>query len=230
MATLASVILFDIFSNRPAAGEAGRLFFASDTGTGYRDNGSTWNQISTGGGGGGSSQFVLLESHTASASTELDFTSWASSSYDYYKIVTLGLVTAGANGWGIRFSTNGGSSYDAGANYSRSFSGVYWNGATATTDIGGASGASNIAIDLGNNPSANNSYNAEFNLYLPSSTLLYKNIQGLISLVRSDGLVMSYRIYGNYQNTAAVNAFNLVNTAGGNFASGTVRIYGISNS
>lgn len=43
MSTLASMIIRDTFTNRPAAGIAGRLFFADDTGVQYRDNGSSWD-------------------------------------------------------------------------------------------------------------------------------------------------------------------------------------------
>ena len=45
--TLAGVNLRDLFANRPAAGIAGRSFFATDTNTLYRDNGSTWDFIAT---------------------------------------------------------------------------------------------------------------------------------------------------------------------------------------
>jgi len=47
---LESVILHDLIANQPAAGIVGRLFFASDTGVAYRDNGSSWDVIVTGGG------------------------------------------------------------------------------------------------------------------------------------------------------------------------------------
>jgi hypothetical protein len=46
-------IYADLFANRPAAGTAGVLFFATDTAALYYDNGSTWTAVSTGGGGGG---------------------------------------------------------------------------------------------------------------------------------------------------------------------------------
>jgi hypothetical protein len=56
MSTLASVIIRDLFANRPAASIAGRLFFATDTGATYRDNGSTWDSW----GGGGSVTSVAM--------------------------------------------------------------------------------------------------------------------------------------------------------------------------
>ena len=52
MSTLASVIVRDIYANIPAAGITGRLFFASDTGNNYRDNGTTWDLVDGVGSGG----------------------------------------------------------------------------------------------------------------------------------------------------------------------------------
>jgi hypothetical protein len=52
LSTLASVIVYDLIANLPAAGIPGRLFFASDTGAELRDNGTTWDTVAAGGGGG----------------------------------------------------------------------------------------------------------------------------------------------------------------------------------
>ncbi|MFN9116297.1 MAG: hypothetical protein ACK5XN_40155, partial [Bacteroidota bacterium] len=41
----------DVLANRPAAGFIGRLFISTDTFEIYRDNGTTWDLISSGGGG-----------------------------------------------------------------------------------------------------------------------------------------------------------------------------------
>lgn len=46
--TLSGVVIRDIFANLPAASEPGRIFFASDTGAVYRDNGSTWDEVGIG--------------------------------------------------------------------------------------------------------------------------------------------------------------------------------------
>jgi hypothetical protein len=48
MSTLASVIIRDVIANRPAAGIEGRLFFASDTGIDYYDDGSAWQVVGAG--------------------------------------------------------------------------------------------------------------------------------------------------------------------------------------
>ena len=50
MSTLASVIEYGVAASRPTAGIPGRLYFASDTGYGYRDNGSSWDTIVSPGG------------------------------------------------------------------------------------------------------------------------------------------------------------------------------------
>jgi hypothetical protein len=47
MSTLQQVIEYDVIANRPVAGIPGRLFYATDRGLLYRDNGSTW-QLYTG--------------------------------------------------------------------------------------------------------------------------------------------------------------------------------------
>jgi hypothetical protein len=51
LSTLQSVIAEGTAASRPAAGIAGRLYFAVDTTTLYYDNGSTWDTWATGGGG-----------------------------------------------------------------------------------------------------------------------------------------------------------------------------------
>jgi hypothetical protein len=45
LSTLASVIVIDLSADRPAASIPGRLFFASDTGAKYRDNGAAWDVL-----------------------------------------------------------------------------------------------------------------------------------------------------------------------------------------
>jgi hypothetical protein len=43
----ANLVMYDTFANRPAAGTAGRLFYASDTEVLYRDNGATWDALTS---------------------------------------------------------------------------------------------------------------------------------------------------------------------------------------
>lgn len=41
----AALLQYDTFANRPAAGQTGRLFYATDLRILYRDNGATWDII-----------------------------------------------------------------------------------------------------------------------------------------------------------------------------------------
>jgi len=45
LSTLGDVILRDVTSARPAASISGRLFFATDTGKQWRDNGTSWQDV-----------------------------------------------------------------------------------------------------------------------------------------------------------------------------------------
>lgn len=49
MSTLAQMVIYDVYASLPAAGIPGRTFYVSGAGTnagkGYRDNGSSWDQI-----------------------------------------------------------------------------------------------------------------------------------------------------------------------------------------
>lgn len=58
--TLPAVILRGTFAARPAAGSAGRLYFASDTGKQYRDNGVSWDEVTPPAGGSGTVTSVAL--------------------------------------------------------------------------------------------------------------------------------------------------------------------------
>jgi hypothetical protein len=46
MPLLANVISSDVIANRPVANSAGRLFFATDTKQTFRDNGTSWDEVS----------------------------------------------------------------------------------------------------------------------------------------------------------------------------------------
>jgi hypothetical protein len=45
MSTLSDIVIRDVFANRPAPGLPGRMFYASDTGVAYRDNGTSWDNV-----------------------------------------------------------------------------------------------------------------------------------------------------------------------------------------
>jgi hypothetical protein len=85
----------------------------------------------------GSSGLTLVEQHTASGVSELDFTTGITGTYDDYMLELVGL-TVSANGALLRFqySTNGGVSYDTGSNYVWSQTNIQIGSTTAGTNAG----------------------------------------------------------------------------------------------
>jgi hypothetical protein len=175
------------------------------------------------------SGLTLLEQHTASTSAELDFTTWYNLSYDEYIIEILNLIPA-TNGVNLRlrFSTDGGSSYDSGNNYQ-------WAGFRASkagSAFAGASATSFIGLDASgtqSNTTVNAGVCGRFIIYNPASTTFYKKIKGEIGI--NDGSSnpeITVMLTGSYAISAsAVNAFQLTFSSG-SISSGTVRVYGVA--
>lgn len=60
MSTLASVVLEGVVASRPTAGIPGRIYYATDVGLIYRDNGTSWDDVTPTGSGGGTVTSVGL--------------------------------------------------------------------------------------------------------------------------------------------------------------------------
>jgi hypothetical protein len=202
----------------------------------FTRNGSIWQLTGgSGGGGGAAGALVLLESHTASSSTELDFTASISSSYDEYQIEIIGFNVA-ANGAAplLQFSTNGGSSWDTTSIYewsnNISFMGGATTGGNAQTNVNGISLFSDSGR-VGLLSTATPGLVCSFRISDPLSTINFKNVffgGGVAVYSGSGGQRYSYNFGGVYKNTAAVNAFRIIMTSG-NIAAGTVRCYGVAH-
>lgn len=215
MSTLASVIEYDLFSNRPAAGIAGRLFFASDTKNQYRDNGSTWDDITPG-------EVVLLESHTASNSASLDFTAWYSSDYDEYVVELVELLaSAGTPSLIIQLA---GDSTSGHYNWSWVYNGTPSAGSPGTYDQGAASYTSGIVIN--NNGDTAQPIHGTLKLFNPAGTTTHKFVM-IDSISNSSRIVVNHGA-GEWASNAAYTTFSILMSSG-NIASGTIRIYGIKN-
>ena len=168
------------------------------------------------------SGLICLETHTAAAlSTELDFTTCLTNTqFDEFEIHLIGLAPASAQIL-IQFSSNGGSTYDTGANYS-------W-GAFGTTGISG-SGVTGLALwnSAISVTSGAAGYNGEIKIFNPASAALRRAVVGLWSIdINTAGLFTM--IYGGaWNNTStAANAFRFFVTSG-TFA-GLIRCYGIQH-
>ncbi len=196
-------------------------------GTGLSMSGTTIN--STGGVGG--SGLVLVEQHTASSSASLNFTSCFTSAYDDYLIRITGLVPATNSAIPyLRVSTNGGSSYDSGANYDWSNTTIAVG--TATSGANGAANASAFKLftDSGSANGVSSSYPMDLDLSIrnPLGSTYRKNLQGIGNAVYAVGpSSYGFGFYAIYTPTTAVNAFQILYSTG-NIASGIVRVYGLT--
>lgn len=176
--------------------------------------------------GGSGGALVLLEQHTAASSASLDFTTCITSAYDEYLLELLQIIPA-TNGVSLRLrmSTDGGSTYDSGTNYSYTRWGWVPAGASAAGDEGATS------IQMANGPasnSANYGISGRLSLISPGSAI-YKPVTGLISYFDSSSRTSGENIVGFYKSATAINAFRFLMSSG-NIASGTIRVYGIAKS
>lgn len=165
----------------------------------------------------GAGALILLETQTASSSSELDFTASISASYDTYVIELVDLVTVNVNATVVvEVSTDGGSTYDQ-------TSGDYnW----ATNAVDNSSGSTNFStatnlriVESSGNP-GRVSGSAKF--YAPAGSSAVKSFIG-----QTTGSGIGWNIWGKYTQASAFNAFRL-RTPSGNFTSGVARCYGIA--
>lgn len=178
--------------------------------------------ISSGGGMG-----VLLDTQTASASTELDFTSSIDGTYDKYIFEITKLVPS-VTGEGLYFrtSTDGGSSFDATAyDYHTS------NSASGSASYAGAAGSAAtqiaLALSLGSNTASHGGYNGTVTLNAPNDAV-YTSVYS-IGATNETSAVSQQTCSGRREVAEDVNAVRFFPQSG-NFTSGVIRMYGINNS
>lgn len=215
---------------QPAATVVGEgvLYYVTDEQKTERSDGSAWQDVSDAGTLPG---LVLLGQQTASGTATLDFTGLITSTYDEYLIEGVNLIPAtnAVLPW-IRFSTDGGTSYDSGANYQWANSIQTPSGGTGFTAVASATGASAI-IPTGSGNVANTAVGGGLRfsarLYDPLSATAHKALIG-DGTFRNSGDSNHYRLNfgGYYISATAVNAMRFLFSSG-NIASGTIRVYGI---
>lgn len=168
---------------------------------------------------------VLLETQTASSSASLNFASSISSSYDTYKIEIVNLVPATDNqALLMRFSTNGGTSYDSSSIYDTC--GFRFNAGGQAT-FGGNSQAYFGIVNSTSNTGTQGGACASLTLQNPLSSSLWKGFTGQACDYENATTASAYSLGGYYRSTTAVNAFQFF-FASGNIASGTIRVYGVA--
>jgi len=222
VSTLASIIIRDLFANLPAASIAGRLFFASDTGAVYRDNGATWDLLIAGGGGGGSGVSLISEVVTSGSQTSVTFSGIAATYRDLL-IRVRGHSNEAATSSAISIQFNA----DTGSNYDYSFYG--FNTAFFQLDA--------LADDhlflgwiQGNTGPASAGSATEFTVYDYRGTTFQKHAAGR-GAFKADVVtatnMLSAITNGYWRNTAAITAVKVFLSGGPSFTDGSVvSLYG----
>ena len=166
---------------------------------------------------------VLLEQHTASSSSSLNFTTCITSSYDVYAIDFVGVYGGGATPC-VRMSTNGGSSYDSGGNYD-------WTQWVVGLGTGNPNTGSDTTFNLANfsdvAPGTSTSISGRLMLYIPAAG--YASLIGQIGWGRTadGGFHAAQTLFsGRYDSATAPNAFQFYFSSG-NITAGTIRVHGI---
>ncbi|MEO7398394.1 MAG: hypothetical protein ABIW84_07510 [Ilumatobacteraceae bacterium] len=214
---------------RNASNVTARLAIGS-TGKVLQSDGTDISWQTPAGGGGA---LVFLAAQTASASAQLDFTSFISSTYDEYMIELINLVPATNDvALRMRMGTGGGPTFDTGANYGW---GIFIARAGGSATTGGETGQTFIGLNygaggtLGVSSSTNYGLCGHARLFSPQSTALYKIIEGDTSYLDAEPFRIRAIVTGSYQSTTAVTAVQFYFSSG-NIASGTIRVYGIAKS
>lgn len=199
-------------------------------------DGTNWQMVSwSGASGSGSSggSLVLLGTYNASSSTEIDAVTRNASGqsgaifqtdYDQYKIEIMGLTFSTGIIPEIQFSTNGGTSYDTGANYAWTEFVHY-----TTTGTSASNSASAIQLkDTADGLATDGSFNVSGTLSNVNSTSLYKTWHSDSDELHASVGIVARNVAGVYKSLTAVNAFRLLASAG-NFPVGSVRVYGLTH-
>ncbi len=217
-----------------ASSNKGMLYYVTDENRLERSSGSAWESMSSQAG------LVLLEEHAASGSAALDFATRNKNGYsgatfqsdfDEYEFHLVSIVPA-SNGVGLylRFSTDGGATFDATAAHYSWIIGLSVGDASPSTVPLSSVSATEIKVhdNLGN--ASKLSLSGKVQVYNPGSTALYKLVTGQINPTDSTRTTSSLvtQMGGKWLvDATAGNAARFIASAG-NIASGTIRCYGVS--
>lgn len=203
----------------------GTAWFSTDTAILWIAVAGMWVEVVGGGGGG----LVLLESHTVSAASSIDFTSFISPSYDTYVIELSGILLSGPCKLGFRAGTGAGPTYDSSTSYSFGSGSIFSNG---TGSLANGDTTDTLSILNSSDNSANPLFpiSATIRLVLPASTTLYKNLYGQAVVLENTSSIPTTTLFGGYWlKTTPMTAMQFICSAPATATlSGTGRVYGIS--
>lgn len=166
----------------------------------------------------------FIESQNASNDANLDFTNFDSNQYDAYVFVYMNVIPSTDNAaFMMRFSSDGGSSYDSSSIYNRANIG-YNDGTIAT------SGTTDRApVGQGTGSDTNESGNSGIAyLFAPHNTT-YTHMMSQYAGHNDTGNPMTTLTFCSHESAAVVDAVQF-SYSSGNIESGTISMYGVSNS
>jgi hypothetical protein len=169
----------------------------------------------------------LLATKTASASATLDFTEFNNAVYRRYEfeLENVKPATDGAE-LGMRVSTDGGATYDAGASdYDYVGYGAFMSGGTS----GASAAAGRIILNGGSwpgNAAGEFGFSGLVNLYNAPSVTAWTRVLAVLSFDNQAGSVVSYQAAGRRMAAQDTDAVRFLFSSG-NIASGTIRMFGI---
>lgn len=172
---------------------------------------------------------ILLSSQTASGSATLDFTAFNNATYRYYEF-ELENVKPATDGTTLimRFSTNAGVSYDAGASdYTHQGLGQGGGGVAA---VEGASATSGINLSIFNNlgnAAGEFGVTGRLTLYHAGDAASSTRVHGEISYENSSTVMVVWKVAGRRLTAQDTDAVRFLMSSG-NIASGVIRMYGVN--
>jgi hypothetical protein len=169
--------------------------------------------------------YQLLASAAAASSATVDFSAHITSGFDEYLITVRNLVPAtNASDLWFRVSTDGGSTFKAGASDYGYAQGGGSSGAAAYNNGSGAGAQIAMAFGL-SNAGASRPLSGEIRIFGPASSS-EKMITWHFGFVDSAGVWRYAMGAGSYNATTVIDAFRLMMSSG-NIASGTIALYGL---
>lgn len=180
------------------------------------------------GGGGTAGALVFLQAQTASASAQLDFTTFISSTYDTYKIEVVNIRPATDTAdLLMEVGTGVGPTYDTGNTYE--WTAFKKSTAGAAVDDYASTGVCRLFTSMSNN-SAYGYGVASLTLTDPQSTTQRKAIQGTHGYVNSSPAAVHGPFWMQWTTSGtAMTALRFI-ASSGNITSGVIRIYGVAKS
>lgn len=181
------------------------------------------NVAVAGGGGSGSGSLVLLEQHTASTSSSLDFVSAFTSTYNTYFIDIVGIVPATQQDLQMQVSTNSGSTFLTATVYNWALIGPTFANGALTFSGSGTTGDTKFVLAGGASQISAQGYISELLSTTLEPTFWFK------STYVSSGNSIANDSYGMYirPDSLPLNAIRF-KAASGNITSGTIRVYGLA--